>query len=364
MIQPLLQEAQWQRRGLPTMVVVAIACLYVTAVLINAGGDPRAFVHYDGHYSFQIAHRSFENPGSIAQMPADYAFRDNVPSAYRYQRILYPMAARLLALGQPGLIPWTLILVNIAAIGLGTWATERILIHLDTSHWYALVYGLYGSNLIGLRANMTEPLAYALVQLAILAWLTRQRWWSVVAFALAILTKEIALLFVAAFVLYYLIRREWRWALAMGAAVMPYLLYQLVLYSWLGATGFRGNDPFILVPLGGWLMIARVDWHAFLLISLMIVPSSLIPMVAAFALSLRDIWRGFYHPFVFVLLAHAVLILILPHLTFREASAMVRVTHGLAAGMLLYGALTRSPRILNYSLLWLATNILLVKGTA
>jgi hypothetical protein len=362
MIQTLPQLSLLQRHGLPTMIVTLIACLYVTAVLINAGGDPHVFVLYDGHYFYQIAHRWFESPEAIFQLPLDYPFRENIPAAYRYQRIVYPVAARLLSFGQPQLIPWMLILVNIAAIGLGTWATERILIHLETSPWYALAYGLYGGNFIALRANMAEPLAYALVLLAILAWLHQRRGCSVLLFALAVLTRETTVLFVAGYCLHYLISRQWRWAVALATAVLPYLFFQLILYFWLGETGFRGNDPFMLLPLGGWLMIASMDLTVFLLISLMIVPISIIPLFAALALSARDLWHRSYHPFLFILLIHALFLLFLPHLTFREASAMTRLTQGLAATMLLYGALTKSPRILTYSLLWIATNVLLVKG--
>jgi hypothetical protein len=361
MIQAIPQWSLLHRRGAPTVVVMTIACLYVLAVLINAGGNPRAFVRYDGHYSFQIAYRNFENPRSIAQMPLDYAYRDEVPSPYRYQRIFYPMLARLLALGQPGLIPWTLILVNLVAIGLGTWATERILLRLDTNPWYALVYGLYGGNLVALRTDMAEALAQALVQLAILAWMEKRRPWAVVAFALAILTKETAVLFLAGYLAYYFSQRHWRRLFTLATAVIPYLLYQLVLYLWLGGTGMGGNEPFHY-PLGGWLMAAQVHFGAFLLVSIIIVPMSILPTIAALILVTRDLLRRFFHPFVFCLLFNALFILILPFPTFRESSAMVRVTQGLAANMVLYGALTKSPRILNYSLLWLATNVLLAKG--
>jgi hypothetical protein len=67
---------------------------------------------------------------------------------------------------------------------------------------------------------------------------------------------------------------------------------------------------------------------------------------------------------VLALLFNSLMILFLPMSTFREPVAMLRLTQGLAASMLLYGALVRSWRILNYSFLWVFTNILLVKGVA
>ena len=353
----------------PTFVVIVICLIYVSGVLISASGDPLAFAllgtrfsegdpqgteGYDGQFAYQIALK-----------PLGAAPYLDVP-AYRYQRILYPMFARLLALGRPELIPWTLILVNLTAIGLGTWATERLLVDLGASRWYALVYGLYGAQLLALRADLNESLAQALVMWAVLAWAKDRRWLAMVAFGLAALAKETALIFLAAYMLYTLQRRAWRWTFTLGVAAIPFVAYQFLLWSWLGefgvGSGGAGATPFSLVPLGGLLEIAGMDVNAFLLISLIVVPLSVLPAIAGVLLSLRDLGRGESHPFLFCLLLHGIVILLLPNSTFREPAAMLRLTQGLMASMLLYGALRESSRVLNYSTLWLAANVLLLKG--
>jgi hypothetical protein len=43
---------------------------------------------------------------------------------------------------------------------------------------------------------------------------------------------------------------------------------------------------------------------------------------------------------------------------------MMRLTQGLMVSMLLYGGLSKSSRVLNYSFLWVVTNVLLLKGVA
>src|ERR1700716_1997885 len=63
-------------------------------------------------------------------------------NTYRYTRILYPMVARALGLGQPGLIPYTLILVNWLALAGGATALAAWLRRKRVSPWFALVYGL------------------------------------------------------------------------------------------------------------------------------------------------------------------------------------------------------------------------------
>jgi hypothetical protein len=355
----------------PTLVVLVVCLVYVSGVLISADGDPLAFAllgtrfsegdpqgseGYDGQFAYQIALR-----------PLSAAPYLDVP-AYRYQRILYPMLARLLALGQPGLIPWALIVVNVAAIGFGTWGAERLLLDLGASRWYALVYGLYAAQLLALRADLNEPLAQALVMWAMLAWARERRWLAVVAFGLAALAKETALVFLAAYMLYALQRRAWRWTIALGAGAIPFVAYQLLLLSRLGefgvGSGGAGATPFSLLPLGGWLEIAGIDFNAFVLISAIVVPLSVLPAIAGIFLSLRDLGRGVSHPFLFCLLLNGIMILLLPNSTFREPAAMLRLTQGLMVSMLLYGALRSSSRLLNYSTLWVVANVLLVKGVA
>ncbi len=355
----------------PTAVVLAVCLIYVVGVLISAKGDPLAFAllgtrystgdrsgseGYDGQFAYQIALRPLEASPYI-----------DVP-AYRYQRILYPLTARLLALGQAELIPWALIIVNVAAIGLGTWATERLLIELGVSRWYALAYGLYGSQLLALRADLNEPLAQALVQCAMLAWAKERRWVAVASFGLAALSKETTLIFLGAYMLYCLVRRDWRWTVCLGLGAVPFIAYQFVLRAWLGSfgvgSGGAGATAFSLLPLGGWLAIAQVKLAAFLLISLIVVPMAVLPAIAGVVLSSRDLFRGVNHPLIMSLLLNAAVILFLPTSTFREPAAMLRLVQGLATSLLLYGGLKKSARILNYSFLWILTNILLVKGVA
>ena len=384
----------------PTVVVTAACLLLVLTVLAisNEGamafvvlgsryseGDPQGTEGYDGQFVYQIA----LNPTAAAPYL-------DVP-AYRYQRILYPLLGRLLALGQPSLIPWSLVLLNIAAIGLGTWATERLLLHFRVGRWHALIYGLYGGQLVSLRTDLNEPLSQALVQVAMLTWLwgedkkgqrsetagrrgdegTRPPWrtmmtdyrlGAVVAFGLAGLAKETAFLFWAAYLLHCLVTRQWRWAMLLGLSIIPFAAYQLLLWRWLGSFGIgsggAGATAFSLLPLGGWLSIAGVSFTAFLIISLIVVPMSIFPALAGIWLAGKSLRSGDIHPFVISLLLNSAVLLLLPASTIREPVAMMRLTVGLVSAMLLYGAYTHHRRVLRYCWLWLFSNVLLVKGVA
>jgi hypothetical protein len=355
----------------PTMLVAVVCVIYVSGLLISTGGDPTMFAVLGTRFSAGDPHGSEGYDGQfayqIARSPLAAAPFLDVP-AYRYQRLLYPILAHLLAFGRPDVVPWVLIALNVAAITVGTWAAGCLLAECGVSPWYALACGLYGGQLLALRTDLNEPLAYALVACAMLAW-TRQRvLLAGICFALAALAKETTLIFLAAYVLHHLSGQAWRRVGMLALAGLPFAGLQALLWVWLGTPGIGSGGanatPFSLVPLGAWLSIAQVKPAAFLLVALVVVPMSVLPALAGIGLSVRDLVRGLNHPIVLSLLLNALVILFLPASTLREPAAMVRLTQGLALAMLLYGGLRRSRRILSYSTLWILTNVLLVKGVA
>ena len=91
--------------------------IWTSQTLVHKGS-----VGYDGQFYYYIAH----DPFILGQS------HDHIDSpAYRYQRIIYPLTARLLSFGQPGLIPWMMVAVNLLGILLGTW-----LLHSDTQTFW------------------------------------------------------------------------------------------------------------------------------------------------------------------------------------------------------------------------------------
>jgi hypothetical protein len=353
----------------PWWIVALIALVYMVTVVLAQGGDPLALATigtrfsegdpdgttgYDGQFAYYIARDPLQG----------WRYCDDAP--YRYQRILYPMLARLLALGQDWLLPYILPLINVAALAAGTWLTEQILRRNQMSRWYALTYGLYAGQLMSARLDLNEPLAHALVQGAILAG-ERGRWrWTVLLFALSALTKETTLVFVAGYVLSLLARRRWDRALSltMGAG-LPYLVWQGVLWLWLGSPGFgsggEGDTGWELLPFRGLWSVGEINLRALGLLALVMVPLAVIPALLSLWSTGRQLRAGRWHPFTTMLLTNALVIPFLPQSTFREFLAMLRLTTGLVMAVILYGAQKRSKRTLSYSLLWLATLVFLTK---
>ena len=123
----------WKHYG-PALVVFAVTTGFALLVLATNQWDPMAFVRlgtrftegdpngttgYDGQFVYQIALAPLEAVPYI-----------DIP-AYRYQRILYPLTARLVSLGQPAFIPWVLIGLNIVLSIAATIRFKRPRLMLD-----------------------------------------------------------------------------------------------------------------------------------------------------------------------------------------------------------------------------------------
>jgi hypothetical protein len=368
---------RWLR---PWMVVLLVGLAYVGLTLARYGGDPLAFALVGTRYSQGDPQGSQGYDGQfayyIARDPVGGWRHCDVP-AYRYQRVLYPLLASVLALGRPEMVGWTLIALNLAALAGGTYFTEQLLAARGMSRWYALAYGLYGGLVAGLRLDLSEPLAYGLVQAGLWAWEKQRRRGAGgqrssaagVLLALAALTKETTLVAVAGLSLHLALDRRWREAIRLGlAAGLPFAAWQCVLWAWLGRPGIRAGGamatPFEWLPFAGLLRAAPVRTSVFWLLLAIEGPLFVLPTVWALIVSARDLLRGRRHPWITVLLAQAAVLPFLPFSTWREPLAMARLAVGLVAATLLYGAFHRSRHVLTFSLFWLATLALLVDESA
>lgn len=269
----------WMRmkRTSPWRVAVVVLAFHAVwiALYLGSGGDVRDFIklgpgvvrasnassviRYDPSYRY-IAPRDQADHGGgydgqfyyyIALDPsrAHYYIRSPDSASYRYERILYPMLARFAALEQPAAVPWTLLIINWLACGLGVLALAAWLRRRGSSAWWAAIYGLYPGMLVALQFDLTEPLAYGLVAVAIYLFDfggKRGVVASGIAFGLAALTRETTLVFALLFGLSILagrpnantqpqMRDRIRQAGGFFAlAFVPFVAWIAADYSWLG----------------------------------------------------------------------------------------------------------------------------------
>jgi hypothetical protein len=370
----------------PAAFVVALCSLYCAFVVLRAGDiqeliRPRAAGSegYDGQFTAWIAADPIgaeQQIGALCRYQTlGYVYErtlhrqlgrlfDCEQPAYRYQRILSAAIARLLSLGQAALVPYAILLTNLTALGLGTAALAALLRMARVRAWYALVYGLFGGIFFAVRASTTEPLAYGLALIALLALQRQQFGWSAAIFGLAALAKEVTLITAGGAALALLLNRQWRAALLIGlGALIPFLAWQIVLWAWLGSFGIgsggAGATPFEIVPYNGiWRIFEFGVTPITLAFAIIPILMGMIPSLWALWRSGRDLLRGNWTLYSLILLANAAIIPFTPRSTFAEPFGLARFLPGLVISLLLYAAHFKLRRPLRYSTLWLFFGVL------
>jgi hypothetical protein len=180
---------------------------------------------------------------------------------YRYQRILYPaLAAPARLLGERALV-WALVLINLAAVALGTWWTAILARRFECRRWAPLAFALNPAVMGGVVYDLSDSLAIALLVGGLVAWTQRRDRWAAVAFAGAALTKEVVLLAVVALAVWEL-RRDRRRALMLAVPAV------LVVGTWALYTRIRLGWPPTQIqefgaPLAGFVDAYRRGWSVF-----------------------------------------------------------------------------------------------------
>ncbi len=177
------------------------------------------------------------------------AYRD----AFRYQRIGYPLAIWAASLGRRGWRPAAMLGVNLAAVLLVAYLSAQIiaLYGEGASVWWALVCALNPGLLIGVQLDLAEPLALALALAGLLLYLRRKIGWAALLFALAMLTREVAVLFLAPILVAEVAARRIRSTVALALAVVPYLAWQAILLRAFGRAGAGTSQSDFGPPLAG-----------------------------------------------------------------------------------------------------------------
>lgn len=321
-------------------------------------------IGYDGQWAYYLA----------LDPPNAHYYMDK--PAYRYTRILYPMTARLLALGRPDFIPYTLLLVNLLALGGGTLALATWLRRKGISPWLALIYGFYPGLFISLQHDLNEPLAYALLALAVYLFDfggRRRLIYAGLAFALAILARETTAVFAALYGFALLAPRPfpagprarlWKPAktqliqamTVLGIALAPALLYRLFLRLWLGNANVPADVVPELIPFRG--ILSYWPWQGPQIIAAATV---IAPALICAAVGVRALWRRLWRVEVLILLANVQLfVVMLAADSFPDMASSARVTASVVPAALFclptFDTLTRRNRtwLLAAAGLWLA----------
>jgi hypothetical protein len=328
-------RAFWQT---PAAVAVVVFCFYgAYLIAFFAGGhDPRELVHMDRqpyrlshassvikldpHFRYLPKYHAYDGQWIyfIAIDPANARYYMPDP-AYRYAKILYPIAARVLAAGRAALVPYTLIAINFAAILASVWILALWLRRKDVSVWYALPYGLYVGTFMCFTRDLTEPLSYALALLAIYLLdlkTPRMTALAAVACALAVLARDKTAIIAAVYVLAVWLGSSGRpvslprlvrrlpIALAFGlVTVVPLLVWEEFVRRWLATSNVHasttGHAPTVQAvglqneaqafPFSGLVSVLKQPTMLFLQTPDVYIPSAILVVLLLIAVR-RKLW--------------------------------------------------------------------------
>lgn len=272
------------------------------------------YIGYDGQWYYDLARNPFD-PATSVDKPA-----------YRSARLLYPLLVWGLAFGHEEFIPMLLFLVNFVAIIAGTYWLARIFASTKRPAAWALGYAIWPGTVCALFYDLSEPLCFALVILALFLYVRRPGaiWEFGVLLLLASLTKELAILFGVGWLTFYLYRREWRKVLLLGASwLLPFMVWQLSLWLRFGKDGLSAGEPFSWFPLAGYF--AGFSHKPSSLESVAILATTILPLLWVGWLIWRA-WRNQKYwiwnepvaasPWLFTLGVHGAFLLFLPAASF------------------------------------------------
>jgi hypothetical protein len=312
-------------------------------------GDPNGSMGYDGQFAYYMA---------VDPDPDEVKAHLDV-AAYRYQRILYPLLARLLALGNTQWIPWALILVNILSQVIGTAFLARYFASQNIPSRYALIYGLWVGLITGIGADLFEPLAFAFIITGLYAHNQQHKGLGYFLLGCALFTKETSLPFWAAALMADVLaeKRSWRSFLGLLPAIV-YALWQVWLFREFGMFGLQsGGDmatSFEWIPYGGFLHIGSVDLQLLGFYFLIFGPTILLPNLWGTIVSARELILGDRHVQNWSLLLNTLFVTFLPFSTFREPLGLLRISTGMVVSILLFAAYKGLRRPMNMGMFWIA----------
>lgn len=329
----------------PSIVVAFAYIMLLGLFTITRGYSALDFVHlgtvwsqhnpagtwgYDGQFYYQIARNPLEA----------FKYMDN--ASFRYQHILYGLVVGALSLGQPVLIPYMLLLVNLLSVVLSVEIVSRLLVKHGLSPWFSLAMGLYFGQAAATMFDTAEPFTYLLVCIGV--WMLEEKHLTMAALlmGLATLSREIAVLFPAGYALYFLIRKDWQAFVRFTVlGILPLLLFLLILRIIFRETGVTFTRPLEHIPFAGIFFYTQVPRKFWLLILLMLVPT-----VGGWMVIGRELLRRKFGQVFFVLLANLALITFMSHSSYNDLVSSGRIATGLVLAVLLYGISTNNKFVL------------------
>lgn len=206
---------------------------------------------YDGQFYYYVAMDPFLNKGYFK-------------NAYRQQRILYPLIARLLAFGKESLLPHTLYITNLLALVLGMCFLILLLRQYSLNPLWSLFYGLSPSSIMTVQYDLPSPVSIGLIIATVYFYINRNLFLTVVFMALSFLTREDSIVVLIPMLLWdYQRNRQLKRILLLLSCLLPFFLWQLFVAAKIGnAPAIASAKVISLIPFSGIIgYIKTIEFH-------------------------------------------------------------------------------------------------------
>lgn len=190
----------------PVIVVALVLAAFIGVRMHSYRGDPTGFVQF-GRTGVSVIQPP---PGAIIRPDQGYdgalfwlqahdplVVRDSTvkrldtaQGEFRAVRVAYPALAGALSLGSDDALPWTLLLLDVAALLALTAGAARFLRAEGRSGWWAVAIGLSPGVVLALLRDLADPLATAAGLGGLMAWHRRRVGLATALLVLAVLTRE------------------------------------------------------------------------------------------------------------------------------------------------------------------------------
>lgn len=351
----------------PAFVTLLFIAVVAGIVILQAEGDPLALARigtkysegdangsegYDGQFVFFMARDL--NPASVEKYL-------DVP-AYRYQRVLLPLLAQITSVGNIKIIPWMILIINIMFHTSATWVLGRIFYRWGINRWYTLVYGCWVGFSLAIRLDLPEPVAFGLIVFALYTFLNNKPVITWILLGLALFAKEVTVVFVLAFLIHEVIKKQWRGAIGViFIVIIPYILFQSWLWKQFGQFGIGSGGamatPFEVIPYMGLLRIGKYSMFYLAMMMVVFGPAVVLPSIWGLIVSIKKWIEKDVNIFSLALFLNCLAVMFMPFSTFRETGGLLRYANGLVLSIMIFAANYRMHKIINYSYLWLILNI-------
>lgn len=177
----------------------------------------------------------------------------NYKNAYRQQRMLYPLFARILALDKKSLLPYTLYAANMLALSLGMYFFILLLRQYSASPWWSLFYGLSPSTIMTIQYDLPSPVSISLIIAAICFYTNKKIILTTIFMSLAFLAREDSIMVLMPLLIWdYQNSRRFKRIALLSACLMPFFLWQIFVTAKLGNTPVATSAETIsFIPFSG-----------------------------------------------------------------------------------------------------------------